>query len=146
MTRLAPMLIPPVLAALTIAALAFSVSVQSGPTSTPNGRESPFYCDRGALSAAERTRHFDVLGPTLRDKRREVHELPDGYEFRFASDPQTYRELTEWIDGERRCCPFMDLGLRVVPEGGPLWLRVTGRPGTKQFIEADGASWIKPVI
>lgn len=146
MTRLAPMLIPPALAALIIAALAFSVSVRSEPAAPTNGRESPFYCDRGALSPAERTRHFDVLGPTLRDKRREVRELPDGYEFRFAADAQTYRELSEWIEGERRCCPFMDLGLRVTPEGGPLWLRVTGRPGTKQFIEADGASWIRPVI
>jgi len=35
------------------------------------------------------------------------------------------------------CCPFFDIDLRVEKEGGPLWLRLTGREGVKQFIKAD---------
>jgi hypothetical protein len=106
---------------------------------------SPFYCDRAALSPAERTRHFDVLGPALKARRQAVRELPDGYEIQFASDTQTFQDLAEYVEVERRCCPFFDITLRMTPEHGPLWVRFTGRPGTKQFIEADGAGWIKPV-
>jgi hypothetical protein len=29
------------------------------------------------------------------------------------------------------------------PEGGRFWLRLTGRSGTKQFIEGDAARWLK---
>ena len=86
-----------------------------------------------------------MLGPTLVAKRKAVRELPDGYEIEFASDRETYEQLAEYVERERVCCPFFDITLRVLPEHGPLWVRFTGRPGTKQFIEADGASWIRPI-
>jgi|SRR5579863_73021 len=111
----------------------------------PTAKQSPFYCDQGALTPAERKRHFDVLGPALVAKRTAVRELPNGYEIQFPSDAQTYQQAAEWVDAERRCCPFFDISLRVTPEGGPIWLHFSGRPGTKQFIEADGADWIKPI-
>jgi hypothetical protein len=52
--------------------------------------------------------------------------------------------LAEWIDQERRCCPFFDIDLRVEHDGGALWLRLTGRPGTKEFIraEAEAGPWL----
>ena len=50
-------------------------------------QESPFACDRSALTAADRKRHFDELGPTLRGMVKNVRELPDGYEFQFPADP-----------------------------------------------------------
>jgi hypothetical protein len=106
-------------------------------------RQSPFYCDQGALTPEQRRRHFAVLGPALVAKRTAVRELPDGYEVQLPSDAETYQQAAEYIDGERVCCPFFDINLRITPEGGPLWLRLTGRPGTKQFIEADGVNWIK---
>ena len=33
--------------------------------------------------------------------------------------------------------------LRWDPDGGPLWLRLTGRDGVKKFLEAEGVAWIK---
>jgi hypothetical protein len=51
--------------------------------------------------------------------------------------------LTEWISGERVCCPFFDITMRVEREGGPIKLRLTGKNGVKQFIEAEGTAWIK---
>jgi hypothetical protein len=105
----------------------------------------PFYCDQSALDPERRIRHFDVLGPALVAKRTAVRELPDGYEIGFPSDGETYRQLAEYVDAERLCCPFFDITLHVTPDGGPLWFRVTGRAGTKQFIEADASGWIKPV-
>jgi hypothetical protein len=108
-------------------------------------KQSRFYCDQGALTPAMRRRHFDVLGPSLVAKRISVRELPDGYEFQLPSDATTYKEVTEYIDGERLCCPFFNISLRVTPEGGPLWMSLTGRPGTKEFIAGDGADWVSPV-
>lgn len=105
--------------------------------------ESPFACDRLALDAEARRRHFEELGPALRTLRERVRELSNGYEFRFPSDPKTIAMVAEWAAGERLCCPFFDIQLRMEREGGPVWMRLTGRKGTKEFIKADAAAWIK---
>ena len=107
-------------------------------------RESAFACDRLALSPGARKRHFSELGPALRSMKKAVRELPDGYEFQFPADPKTIAMIAEWAAGERLCCPFFDIQIRMEAEGGPVWLRLTGREGTKSFLQADAASWIKP--
>jgi peroxiredoxin len=124
---------------------ALGLNTTQASAAVPAAKLSPFFCDQGALTPAVRKRHFDVLGPALIAKRMSVRELPDGYEFQLPSDATTYKEAAEYIDGERLCCPFFDISLRVTPEGGPLWMRFTGRPGTKAFIAGDGADWISPV-
>jgi hypothetical protein len=107
--------------------------------------ESAFACDRAALSPEKRKRHFDELGPALRSLRKSTHELADGFEFEFPANAATYQLLAEWVGGERLCCPFFDIDLRVDREGGPLRLRLTGRDGVKQFIKGDfPAEWFKP--
>jgi len=68
---------------------------------------------------------------------KSTRELPDGYEFQFPADNKTYQVLTEWAFQERLCCPFFDIDLRLDRENGPLWLRLTGRPGTKEFIKEE---------
>jgi hypothetical protein len=113
-------------------------------TSLGAQRQSPFACDRLALSPADRTRHFDELGPALRSMRTTVRELPNGYAFQFPADPKTIALVAEWVAGERACCPFFDIDLKFDREGGPLWLILTGREGTKEFIKVDAASWIEP--
>ena len=105
--------------------------------------ESPFACNVAALTNSERHRHFDELGPALLKLKSGVRELPDGYEFEFPSDRASLALLEEWVAGERVCCPFFDITLRLEREGGPVWLRLTGREGVKHFIEVDGAAWIK---
>jgi hypothetical protein len=104
--------------------------------------ESPFVCDRLALSPALRKRHFEELGPALIARKTGTHELANGYELQFPSDAKTLAMLTEWIEQERLCCPFFDIDLHFVPEGGPVWMRLTGRPGTKDFMRA-AAAWIQ---
>jgi hypothetical protein len=51
--------------------------------------------------------------------------------------------LLEWAAQERLCCPFFDMDIRLPREGGPTTLRLTGRQGTKKFIEVDGAAWLR---
>ncbi|HYS55246.1 MAG TPA: hypothetical protein VER58_15925 [Thermoanaerobaculia bacterium] len=109
----------------------------------PGGKQSPFACNLYAFSPEVRKRHFDELGPALRAVRLGVRELPNGYELKFPSDAKTVAMIMEWAAQERLCCPFFDIEVRLDREGGPAWLRLTGRPGTKEFIRVDGASWIK---
>lgn len=105
--------------------------------------ESPFACDRSALNPEQRKRHFDDLGPKLRTLVRGVRELSDGYEFQFPGDPRTFQLIAEWTPGEHLCCPFFDIGLRLDREGGATWIRLTGRPGIKNFIRTDFERWFK---
>jgi hypothetical protein len=125
--------------------LACARAETSGTPPAQKAEHGPFYCDQSALDPERRTRHFDVLGPALIAKRTAVRELADGYEIGFPSDRETFQQLAEYVGDERVCCPFFDIVLRATADGGPLWFRVTGRPGTKQFIEADAGGWIKPV-
>lgn len=106
-------------------------------------QESPFACNRLALSPEQRKRHFDEVGPKLLAVRKDVRELANGYEFEFPADPATVMLVAEWAAFERACCPFFDIELRLEREGGPFWLRVTGRDGVKQFMRVDGAAWVK---
>lgn len=99
--------------------------------------ESPFACNAFALSPEARKRHFEELGPTLLKLKKSTRELSDGYEFELPADNKTYQLLTEWAFHERVCCPFFDIDLRLDRENGPLWLRLTGRPGTKEFIKEE---------
>ena len=107
--------------------------------------DSPFACDTMAMTPEIRKRHFEVLGPTLVSLRKGVRELPDGYEFEFPNDEKTYQLLTEWAFQERQCCPFFDIEVRLEREHGALLMRLSGREGTKAFIQADGGRWIQPV-
>ena len=112
---------------------------------SPNAKtaESPFACNRLALTPEQRKHHFEELGPKLRSLKKNVRELPNGYEFEFPADSNTVQLVAEWAIGERACCPFFDIDLRLEREGGSLWLGLTGREGVKQFIQADGAAWIR---
>jgi len=107
----------------------------------PAFTESPFACNLAALTPQARKRHFDELSPALRARKKSIRELRDGFEFEFPHDTATFKLVSEWVDGERLCCPFFDVDMRFDREGGSLWLRLTGREGVKQFIRADFVQW-----
>jgi hypothetical protein len=121
-------------AIVTVAPVAISATREP---SSQTEHASVFACNALALSPKARKRHFEEIGPALLKLKKSTRELPDGYEFEFPADMVTYHLLTEWVIEERVCCPFLNIDLRFSREGGPLWLRLTGRPGTKEFIKAD---------
>ena len=133
----------PLLVALTSAVSTVALNAKADEASLSIRKASPFFCNHMALTAAERKRHFEELGPKLHSFRKSVRELNNGYEFEFPGDAATYQLLTEWAIQERLCCPFFDIGLRLEPENGPIWLSLTGRPGTKEFIKVDAPKWVK---
>jgi hypothetical protein len=125
---------------LVVGILPGRVLGQDDPTKT-KPQHSAFACNRLALTPSERKRHFEELGPKLLSLKQGARELPNGYEFEFPADPSTVQLVAEWAANERDCCPFFDIDLHLEQEGGPLWLRLTGREGVKQFIRADAAAW-----
>src|SRR5438132_630780 len=129
-------------AALSLVAPAGRVFAQPANSSLRSKQESPLTCNAFALSPEQRNRHFDELGPALRALRKSVRELDDGYEFEFPADAPTLQLLAEWTIQEWACCPFFEINLRLEREGGPVWLRLTGRKGTKEFIKMEAAEWI----
>src|SRR3982751_4396386 len=120
-----------------IGALNVSAGQAQSLPSSQTGHGSSFACNGLALSREIRKRQFEELGPALLKLKKSTHELPDGYEFELPADNRTYQLLTEWAFQERLCCPFFDINLRFEREEGPLWLRLTGRPGTKDFIKME---------
>jgi hypothetical protein len=122
------------ISAIAVVAPAISASAES-PAQTEH--VLPLACNAFALSPEARKRHFEEVGPALLKLKKSTRELSDGYEFEFPTDNKTYQLLTEWALKERLCCPFLEIGLRFDREGGPLWLRLTGRPATKEFIKAE---------
>jgi len=123
-----------------------AITVSAGQHQTfPSGEiehASPFACNAFALSAEVRKRHFDELGPALLKLKKATRELADGYEFEFPADNHTYQLLTEWMFQERLCCPFFNIELRLEGGAAPLWLRLTGQPGVKEFIKTDAPAWV----
>jgi hypothetical protein len=114
-----------------------AISADETTTSQSANQESPLACNAFALSLELRKRHFEELGPALLKLKKSTRELSNGYEFELPVDNKTYQLVTEWAYQERLCCPFFDIELRFDRENGPLWLRLTGRPGTKEFIKME---------
>ncbi len=99
-------------------------------------KESPFYCNIKTLSVAERL-HKKQIGEKMAASRVEVNELPNGFAFRFRPGGVSIVELADWVESEQRCCPFFDMTIEAEREGGPVWLKITGREGVKEFIREE---------
>ncbi|MDQ6660548.1 MAG: hypothetical protein M3Z24_06240 [Chloroflexota bacterium] len=96
--------------------------------------EEVLACQIGVFDVAERERHEIVLGQ-LSSSVQDIEELPDGYALRFEAAECLL--VAEFIARERLCCPFFHFIMDVEPHGGPLWLRLTGQPGVKQFLQEE---------
>jgi len=98
--------------------------------------ESPLRCNPAALSPLQREQ-LESSTRRLMEQVQETRELANGLGFRFPSQPALLVELAEFIGRESLCCPFLDFTLEVKPEGGPVWLQLTGTEGTKQFLQGE---------
>jgi hypothetical protein len=74
--------------------------------------------------------------PGLAARVEGVRPTPDGYELDFAPADGILRTLAEVIDAERVCCRFLRFEITVTPAGGPITLRLSGPPGTREFLDA----------
>ena len=98
--------------------------------------QSGFYCNLKALSPAERERLHQLV-EKLKAARMVTRELTDGYAFRLQTEQVSIGELAEYVSSERKCCPFFDFEIEVQRDGGPLWLRLKGKEGVKEFMRHE---------
>jgi hypothetical protein len=64
-------------------------------------------------------------------------ELANGFAFEHEGAPETLGEIAEFVGYESRCCPFVELTVRVGPGGGAVVLEMTGGPGVKQLLASE---------
>jgi hypothetical protein len=101
----------------------------------PMGPDLPIAC---TLTPEELRRGREALLPGI-IARAEAHErLADGFRFRFSPADGLVPAIAAMIDSERRCCRFLRFSLTTEPAEGPVWLEVTGPPGTGEFL----AGWV----
>jgi hypothetical protein len=108
-----------------------------------SGTPPALACDLTALSDDERTRRSTLAARTVA-RFREVQEVVDGYAARLDPDVATVQDALDWLLLERRCCPFLRLELSFEPSRGPVWLRLGGGPGVKEFLAAAGLGAAPP--
>jgi hypothetical protein len=68
-------------------------------------------------------------------RRAETKEgTADGFRFRFPAD--TFSVLASTVEAERQCCRFLRFDINIEPDGGPIWLSLSGPSGTREFLAA----------
>jgi hypothetical protein len=69
-----------------------------------------------------------VDGATAREDTADV--------LRFSFPATALTAVMTTIEQERECCRFLQCDVRIEPDGGPVWLSLSGPPGTRDFLLA----------
>ena len=94
----------------------------------------PYTCNMAALTEEELVQ-YQELANTLHSSVQETKELRNGFAFRLP--PDVLVTASQWIAYERKCCPFFEFELEIPKDSGPVWLRITGDRGIKDFIRTE---------
>lgn len=97
--------------------------------------ESPIMCNLKALTPAERTAHAATT-KKMAAAVVKVEDVEGGYRLHL-NNTLAAGELLQWVEAERRCCPFLDFEVRLAREDGARTLQMTGRQGVKEFLAAE---------
>jgi hypothetical protein len=96
-----------------------------------NATQLPIICTLTDEQLRERRAgSLDRLAATVVERR----ELENGIALRFEPSAETLTLIAEVIDAERQCCAFLGFTLTVDSANGPVWLELTGPPGTRDVV------------
>ena len=101
-----------------------------------NQKSLPVACNMDVFTPAERERHAAVIA-RLKAAMLSGRELPDGRRFGIRLEDGGLAVLAEFIERERRCCPFFEFTVRLEPGSAALWLDLTGSEGVREFIAEE---------
>ena len=87
-------------------------------------------------SDALRQRRADVLAPFMA-RVQSIERLPDAVVLDLGQDENTLRKAIDLITVERQCCQFLKFELTAEPRLGTIRLRLSGPPGTADFLAAE---------
>jgi hypothetical protein len=97
-------------------------------------QEAPSQIDIAcSLTAAELGERREEFGHIIAGAE-EVAELEDGYALKFPNRDSWIVQAAQLIVAERKCCPFFGFTLAFEPNGGPVWLHITGPGEVKTLI------------
>ena len=96
---------------------------------------TPLACTPAAIADDVRGAHFALGARLFGERVRERRALPQGAELRF--DAEDLDAVARWMANERRCCAFLRFELELLPDDGPIWLRLTGPAGTLELLAAE---------
>lgn len=91
-------------------------------------------CDFTAIPENERDDHAETAEAVFESIER-YRELPDGYAFELPPETDVISKTGSFIARERLCCPFFTFDLVVEADEGSVWLKLTGDPAVKQYIQ-----------
>lgn len=91
-------------------------------------------CDLTAIPASDRQQHIFTVQQIFQAVQH-AQELTNGYAFQLPNEPGMFMSVAQFVENERLCCPFYNFVIEVEPNGGPLWLRLTGGDGVKELLE-----------
>ena len=93
--------------------------------------ELPIVC---TLQPDELQARREGLLSELRRRVQVLEDHPDGYRLQFAAGDDTLALVAGVVEAERRCCRFLRFAIQVEPDDGPIYLELTGPPGTREFL------------
>jgi hypothetical protein len=99
-------------------------------------RQSEFACIMDAIPPHKRQTHIETARQMFHAVS-ETREMLNGYAFRLPNESELLLKIAEFVSLERLCCPFFGFTIEIEPEGGAVWLALTGRDGVKPFIQAE---------
>lgn len=98
--------------------------------------DQPIACNRLGLTKAQLKRQHE-LHEQLFSNKLEIRELPDGYAISLPSTTENIMSVAEFISLERTCCSFFRFELEAGKPDEPLWFRITGGEGVKEFMKSQ---------
>jgi hypothetical protein len=97
----------------------------------------PIACDMSALTADERGT-YDRLRASVRSSVDRRIDTPAGFRVR-CNESVLPRDIAEWLALERRCCPFLTVGLELGADG--TWIQIQALPEAREFLTAEFAAF-----
>ena len=91
--------------------------------------DEPIVCNLSSEELVLRSQLLQSLGQAV----RQTVEIDNGYAYRFDNS-DILHQLVDVVDAERRCCTFLSFSIALTPGNGPIWLRITGPQGTREFL------------
>jgi hypothetical protein len=86
------------------------------------------------LTEAELEQRREAIMDAFRRMQATITELPEGYVFICAATSKALMQVTQLVDMERQCCPFLTFNIVVDAATAPIRLEVTGPKDAKAVI------------
>lgn len=99
-----------------------------------DGNEQPLVC---RLDEAQKEHRRPKAEALFLDKLQGRHETEDGYASEFRSDGDALQRIVDFVDAERKCCPFFRFDVTVEQDHGPISLEIGGSQRVKSYIEEN---------